>query len=132
MYAANCCWLSRRRSLSSRAHVSARCLVAIRFLGRFRQPVKCADLGACEPLAAAPAGIVLLGAARITGQGCTVEIEASTRCGVMGNCSGRAPTASKIAFAITAPMLITGGSPHPETGASGLSISTISIFGSQE
>jgi hypothetical protein len=54
------------------------------------------------------------------------------RAGVIGSCANLTPTASKIALAITAPMQTIGGSPHPDAGTPGFSISTVSIFGSHE
>ena len=50
----------------------------------------------------------------------------------MGSWYSRAPLASNIALATTAPMLIMAGSPPPWAGEFFASISTVSISGSQE
>ena len=55
-----------------------------------------------------------------------------TRSGVMGNWSRRAPVASWIALATTAPMMIMAGSPPPWAGSSFRSSRTVSIFGKDE
>jgi hypothetical protein len=57
---------------------------------------------------------------------------AFTRSGVIGNCSRRAPTASKMALANPAPRAMIAGSPPPSDGVWGFSTRTISIFGSYD
>ena len=55
-----------------------------------------------------------------------------TRAGVIGSSKRRTPVASKIAFAITAPMVIIAGSPPPCGSGSPQSTSTVSISGTHE
>ena len=57
---------------------------------------------------------------------------AFTRDEVIGNWKRRAPTASEIALAITAPMQTIGGSPAPDAGRSRSSIRIVSIVGSHD
>ncbi|MGD9067254.1 MAG: hypothetical protein PVI42_24220 [Desulfobacterales bacterium] len=52
--------------------------------------------------------------------------------GVIGSSKRRTLIASKTALAMTAPMGVMAGSPHPCGGMAGFSTNTVSILGSHE
>jgi len=75
-----------------------------------------------------------IGAAAASGRRAAgrAAIAARTRSGVIGSLNKRAPVASKMALAITAPVVVMGGSPPPCGANASFLTKTTSIRGTRE